>query len=126
MSVTHITLPVKDVHKSFAFYEAALKPLGYTKFDRPQLSRGMGGFCNARGVPDFMIKELKDGSEVQGVHAAFAAKSHEDVDAWYKACLDAGAKDNGPPGLRVDYHPNFYAAFVVDPDGHRLEACYCD
>jgi predicted lactoylglutathione lyase len=56
------------------------------------------------------------------VHVAFAAASRADVDAFYKAAMAAGGRDNGPPGIREDYHPNYYAAFVLDPDGHNIEA----
>ena len=120
--IDHIGFPVSDYARSKAFYEKALAPLGYvlvmevaqTENDHP--AAGFG----ANGKPDFWI-----GGEggLQGVlHIAIVAKDRHTVDAFYRAALAAGAKDNGPPGLRPHYHPNYYGAFVLDPDGHNIEA----
>jgi catechol 2,3-dioxygenase-like lactoylglutathione lyase family enzyme len=118
----HIGFPVSDYARSKAFYEKALAPLGYslivevvqTENDRP--AAGFG----ANGKPDFWIGG--EGSLNKPIHIAIATKNHPAVDAFYQAALAAGGKDNGAPGLRPQYHPNYYRAFVLDPDGHNIEA----
>jgi catechol 2,3-dioxygenase-like lactoylglutathione lyase family enzyme len=118
----HIGFPVSDYARSKAFYEKALAPLGYslvmevaqTAHDRP--AAGFG----ANGKPDFWIGG--EGGLNKPIHIAIAAKDHPAVDAFYRAALGAGGKDNGAPGLRPQYHPNYYGAFVLDPDGHNIEA----
>jgi catechol 2,3-dioxygenase-like lactoylglutathione lyase family enzyme len=118
----HVGFPVSDYARSKAFYEKALAPLGYslimevaqTANDRPA-----GGF-GANGKPDFWIGG--EGGLNKPIHVAITAKDRATVDAFYRAGMAAGGKDNGPPGLRPHYHPNYYAAFVLDPDGHNIEA----
>lgn len=117
----HITLHVNDFAKSKDFYIQALKPLGYTmgmEFDFEGI--GYGGL-EQEGKPDFWLKS--DGVK-QEQHLAFMARNREEVDGFYAAALSAGAKDNGPPGIREDYAPNYYAAYILDPDGHNIEAVY--
>ena len=120
--IDHIGIPVSDYARSKAFYEKALGPLGYTLIKEVQQDQnnspaaGLG----ARGKPDFWIGG--EGGLNHPVHIALVANDRATVDAFYKAALAAGAKDNGPPGLRAHYHPNYYGAFVLDPDGHNIEA----
>jgi catechol 2,3-dioxygenase-like lactoylglutathione lyase family enzyme len=111
----HITLRVHDLAASKAFYAAALKPLGYELImDFPE-SAGLG----AGGKPDFW---LAPDPAAAPQHVAFAAPSRAAVDFFHAAGLAAGGRDNGAPGLRVHYHPNYYGAFIDDPTGHHIEA----
>jgi catechol 2,3-dioxygenase-like lactoylglutathione lyase family enzyme len=107
----HIGLKVKDIDASIRFYEAALAPLG--------LVRDGSGF-GPKGAPALWLYE--GGGEHAGTHVAFAAKDHGAVDRFHKAGVNAGGKDNGAPGLRADYSPTYYAAFLIDPDGNNVEA----
>jgi catechol 2,3-dioxygenase-like lactoylglutathione lyase family enzyme len=118
----HTGLNVSDFTRSKAFYLKALAPLGYQlikelpKEYAPQGAMGLG-------VPpksDFWVAGGKPQSPP--VHVAFRAGSRAEVDAFYEAALAAGGRDNGPPGIRAHYHPNYYGAFVLDPDGHNIEA----
>ncbi|WP_448952394.1 VOC family protein [Labrys neptuniae] len=120
----HIGFRVRDFERSRAFYDKALAPLGYSV--QKEATREMTGgtaHCGygADGRPQFWIGEgeAKDGT----FHVAFAAKSRADVDAFYAAALAAGGRDNGAPGVRAYYHPDYYGAYVLDPDGHNVEAC---
>lgn len=119
--IAHVSLPVSDYDKAKEFYTKALAPLGYT-LTSPMDEYKAAGFKDGTNT-DFWIGH-KD-TVVPG-HIAFAAKSKEEVDAFYKAGLDAGGKDNGGPGYRVDYWPGYYAAFFYDLDGHNIEAVYYD
>jgi catechol 2,3-dioxygenase-like lactoylglutathione lyase family enzyme len=118
----HIGFPVTDFARSKAFYEQALAPLGFRVVMEVNFSDdgedGYAGFGADR--PHFWIGT---GKPLQGrLHVAFVAKSRADVLAFYEAALAAGGVDNGAPGLRPHYHENYYAAFVLDPDGHNIEA----
>jgi catechol 2,3-dioxygenase-like lactoylglutathione lyase family enzyme len=118
----HIGFGVSDFARSKAFYERALAPLGYRIVMEvtPEESGGYSGVGFGDGMkPSFWIGT---GAPPQRLHVAFAAKSRADVDAFYEAALAAGGTDNGAPGLRPHYHPNYYGAFVLDPDGHNVEA----
>ncbi|MBX3172759.1 MAG: VOC family protein [Candidatus Eremiobacteraeota bacterium] len=123
--IDHMGLQVSDLAKSKSFYQQALAPLGYTLL--MELSKEQtGGFAGAGfGVapkPDFWIGE---GTPNQPpIHVAFRADDQATVDAFYQAALAAGGSDNGAPGLRPHYHPNYYGAFVLDPDGHNIEAVF--
>ena len=112
--IEHVSLPCSRAKVSRAFYEKALAPLGYKL---AQEFPGTFGFM-AEGHTSFWIMKAKLGDPT---HIAFLASSRAAVDAFYEAAMGAGAKDNGKPGLR-DYSPNYYAAFVRDPDGHNVEA----
>jgi catechol 2,3-dioxygenase-like lactoylglutathione lyase family enzyme len=116
--IDHLTLRVADYGRSKTFYQAALAPLGYEQIREFEGSCGLG----AGGKPDFWIARSEEGRRPQ-VHIAFAARSHADVDRFHEAAMKAGAKDNGKPGPRKEYHENYYGAFVLDPDGHNIEAC---
>jgi catechol 2,3-dioxygenase-like lactoylglutathione lyase family enzyme len=111
----HIGLVISDYAKSKRFFEAALAPLGYTLI----MEFGTVGGFGAGGKPDFWIAQ---GSAVPPVHVAFASPNRATVDEFYKAAIAAGGRDNGAPGLRPQYHANYYGAFVYDPDGNNIEA----
>ena len=110
----HLYVGVSDLDASAAFYAAALAPLDMSAlFRRP----GIVAFGRA-GKPAFF---LRDGGGREPVHVAFAAPDRATVDRFHAAALAAGGRDNGAPGLR-DYHAGYYGAFVLDPDGHNVEA----
>ena len=112
----HLILGVGDYDRSKAFYLAALAPLGYeVVLEHDGLSCGFG---NA-GKPEFWVGARERSGPV---HVAFTSPDRPGVDAFYKAAIAAGATDNGKPGLRELYHPNYYGAFVFDPDGNNVEA----
>jgi catechol 2,3-dioxygenase-like lactoylglutathione lyase family enzyme len=113
--IDHVTLRVRDLAASKAFYTATLAPLGYTVIAEFPEAIGMG----AAGKPDFWLTPDPTASPQ---HMAFAAPSRAAVDAFHAAGLAAGGKDNGAPGLRAHYHPNYYGAFIDDPTGHHMEA----
>ena len=122
----HVGISVSDYARSKRFYTAALAPLGIALIMEPvpeQADSGAGacGFGTDH-KPFFWI-----GAEatVGHSHVAFAVPDRATVDAFHKAAIAAGARDNGAPGLRAHYHPNYYGAFVLDPDGHNIEAV-CD
>jgi len=110
----HVSLRVSDYAKSKAFFERALAPLGYKcMMEFP----GAAGFGKDR--PDFWISQ---GKTSDPTHIAFAADERAIVDSFYQAATGAGGKDNGKPGIRKEYHPTYYGAFVLDLDGNNIEA----
>jgi catechol 2,3-dioxygenase-like lactoylglutathione lyase family enzyme len=123
----HITLVVSDYARSKAFYEKALAPLGIA----PIMEFGSACGFGVPGKPEFWIgvgpasfhvpDQLKN---ITPMHIAFTAKGRAEVDAFHRAATAAGGKDFGAPGLRPHYHPNYYGAFVLDPDGHDIEAVF--
>lgn len=125
----HFSLPVSDLRKSKPFYEAVLGALGYLSL-QAQVFDGYSAFGfgdDPDGEPPFWIGGPAEASPEkavtpEGQHIAFAARSRAMVDAFHAAGLAAGGLDNGPPGLRPQYHADYYAAFLLDPDGHRIEA----
>ena len=118
----HIGVDVTDIAKSRAFYETALKPLGYRVIQELTAEQTGGNRVVMFGIeaPEFVIAE--DKAPGLGNHFAFRAETPAAVDAFHAAALKAGGKDNGPPGLRPNYGPNYYAAFAYDPDGFNIEA----
>ena len=119
----HIGLTVADYARSRAFFDAALKPLGVgVMMEVTAEETGGHAHCGygADMKPYFWFGT--GGAPTAGVHVAFAAKDRATVDAFYAAAMAAGGRDNGPPGIRAHYHPNYYGAFVLDPDGHNVEA----
>lgn len=110
----HITLHVNDYDKAKVFYVAALAPLGYSQLMEFGTHAGLG----AQGKPDLWL--AGDGAG-KPTHIAFTSPDRKTVDAFHAAALAAGAKDNGAPGVRTDYHPNYYGAFVLDLDGNNIE-----
>jgi catechol 2,3-dioxygenase-like lactoylglutathione lyase family enzyme len=122
----HLGFAVADYLRSRAFYERALAPLGYgvvMNVTREMTGSYEGcGFGPVGGRPQFWVGEGSGEARGAGMHIAFVAQSRAQVDAFHAAALAAGARDNGPPGLRPHYHPNYYGAFVIDFDGHNIEA----
>lgn len=115
MALDHIGIPVADIAKSKSFYQKALAPLGYQIVRDVGMAVGLG----ASGRPDFWIAQ---GQAAGRSHIAFAASKRALVKSFYDTAIAAGGRDNGAPGLRPQYHPNYYGAFVVDPDGNNIEA----
>ena len=122
--IDHITFGVSDFASSTAFYDAAFAPLGLKRlFDVPKAHSGgvdVTGYGKER--PFFWIAE-QDATRGK-LHIALAAESEEVVQAFHRAALAAGGRDNGAPGPRPHYHPGYYGAFVLDPDGHNIEAVF--
>ena len=114
----HVGINVSDYERSRDFYTRALAPLGYTLLMEPM--PGFGGF-GRDGKPDFWIAEPREPT-TRNVHVALAADDRGTVDAFHEAALEAGGSDNGGPGVREHYHPSYYGAFVLDPDGNNIEA----
>lgn len=127
--IDHTGVTVSDYARSVAWYEAALSPLGYGKL--LEFPASVTGHTDVAGFgetaickPDFWLAAARSKDEVARppLHVAFRAASRAQVDAFHKAALAAGGTDNGAPGLRPHYHPDYYGAFVRDPDGHNIEA----
>ena len=117
--IDHLAIGVADIEKSGAFYTAALAPLGFSPLgswseEHPDIPFGPAG------LDDFVISTAYEPGP--GVHIAFSAETRAQVDAFHAAALAAGGRDNGAPGIRVDYHPTYYGAFVLDADGNNVEA----
>jgi catechol 2,3-dioxygenase-like lactoylglutathione lyase family enzyme len=117
MMLDHVGLDVTDYAASRAFYENALAPLGLKLLMEPRPN--VGGFGN--GQKPFIWIATRAAPQT-GVHVAFAVDDRATVDAFHAAALDAGATDNGAPGVREIYHPHYYGAYVLDPDGNNIEA----
>ena len=122
----HVTLIVKDYARSREFYEKALAPLGITAIMEFGKACGFGrdkkpDFWIGEGATSFQKPEHL--APITPAHVCFVARSRAEVDAFHQAALAAGGRDNGAPGIRKEYHPNYYGAFVLDPDGHNVEAC---
>lgn len=110
----HVGLYVRDLAESVRFYSAVLPPLGFEQItDKPNLVE-FGSLSLSQGEP-----------ATAPIHFAFLARTREDVDAFHRAGVEAGYRDNGPPGIRK-YAPDYYAAFLLDPDGHNVEAVHRD
>lgn len=125
--IDHISLVVGDFARARAFYSAALAPLGYTKLREFSVAAGDPRDVVGFGVapkPDFWIAAGDDDGSSPPVHIAFRAVSRAAVDAFYAAAIAAGGRDNGAPGPRPGYHPDYYGAFVIAPDGNNLEAAH--
>ena len=126
----HVGLVVVDYERSKAFYRTALAAIGFEllmELGEPVLAHAHAGFGEAP-KPEFWISagggDAPQGTSLTGppVHIAFRVRTRAAVDAFHRAALAAGGRDNGAPGLRPHYHPNYYGAFVLDPDGHNIEA----
>lgn len=118
--IAHVSIGARDVARSRAFYDAALQPLGYTCLSAGEDSLGYGA-----KEPEFWVSGTEHpvpADTRSGLHFCFTAPTRAAVDAFHKAALKSGGRDNGKPGLRADYGPNYYAAFAFDPDGYRIEA----
>lgn len=118
----HLSFGVRDLERAAAFYDRVLAPLGYV---RVWSSDRTAGFGEAGGGDRLALFARADASPPgPGFHLAFDAPTRASVDAFYEAALQAGGSDAGPPGLRPHYGDSYYAAFVIDPDGHKLEAIH--
>lgn len=121
--IDHTGVQVSELSRSKAFYEAALAPLGY-RLLMELTAEQTGGFAGAGfgepPKPDFWIGQGNPNQPP--LHVAFRAANRGLVDQFYAAAMAAGGRDNGPPGLRPHYHADYYGAFVLDPDGHNIEA----
>lgn len=121
--IDHISISASDFEKSKAFYSAALSPIGYALL--MEFPASVTGHTDVAGFgeppkPDFWVSKGVSGNPP--MHVAFRVASREQVDAFYKAAIAAGGRDNGPPGPRPHYHEHYYGAFVLDPDGNNVEA----
>jgi catechol 2,3-dioxygenase-like lactoylglutathione lyase family enzyme len=113
----HVSLGVSDIERSRKFYDEALRPLGIERlYAEGETAAGYGA-----GRKAFFWIGLREASQT-GCHVAFATADRETVDRFHQAALAAGGRDNGSPGLRPHYHEDYYGAFVLDPDGHNIEA----
>jgi catechol 2,3-dioxygenase-like lactoylglutathione lyase family enzyme len=124
-SLDHIGINATDYDRSKAFYAQALAPLGITLVMEFGRAAGFGrdrkpDFWIGQGATSFQKPEQL--VHITPVHVAFTARSRAEVDAFHAAAIAAGGRDNGKPGLRAEYHPGYYGAFVLDPDGHNVEA----
>jgi catechol 2,3-dioxygenase-like lactoylglutathione lyase family enzyme len=120
--INHVSIGVRDVARSKRFYDATLRPLGYKC-----LSESPGSLGYGRDAVAFWISASErpvPADAASGLHFCFDAPTRKGVEAFHAAALGAGGRDNGMPGLRREYDPNYYAGYVVDPDGYRIEA-YC-
>lgn len=116
MIIDHIGFAISDSQKSNDFYAKALAPLGIEKVMEYDGWSGYG----RNGKPEFWFGEAQEAHSP--MHIAFSADNRDQVRQFYEAALAAGGKDNGGPGIREEYHPNYFGAFVIDPDGHNIEA----
>jgi catechol 2,3-dioxygenase-like lactoylglutathione lyase family enzyme len=117
----HIGLKVKDLDASVRFYTAALGALGHELASSDESGAGLG----PRGAPALWLYAAS-GKPAAGTHVALRASSRAQVDRFHADGLEAGGRDNGRPGLRTDYSPNYYAAFLTDPDGNNVEAVFME
>jgi catechol 2,3-dioxygenase-like lactoylglutathione lyase family enzyme len=118
--IDHVSIGVRDIARARRFYDAVLKPLGYQCRSETDGSLGYG-----RDAVAFWISAVEHPVPPDmnsGLHFCFTAPTRDSVDAFHSAALTAGGRDNGRPGIRTDYGPTYYAAFVIDPDGYRIEA----
>lgn len=115
----HVTVPVTDFDRAKRFYVAALGPLGYMLYR--DYSPEAAGFLEGESTSLWIAK--KEG-KITPIHVALRGNSKKAVQEFYAAALAAGGKDNGGPGFRLDYGDDYYAAFVLDPDGNNIEACF--
>jgi catechol 2,3-dioxygenase-like lactoylglutathione lyase family enzyme len=119
----HVGIEVGDFARSKEFYEAALEPLGIRLLMEPVEGTSAGfGKDTPQGPNPFFWIGARGRPPVRGTHVAFGVRSTDQVDAFHAAALAAGGTDNGPPGPRPIYHPGYYGAFVLDPDGNNVEA----
>lgn len=128
----HMTFRVTDMVRTKSFYSAALAPLGYSVAFEGNFGMNVLGLAYPDAAePDGKKADVwfVDGPSpyggppaTTGCHLCWRAETRAQVDAFYQAAISAGGKDNGPPGLRPDYHPNYYGAFVIDPEGNNIEA----
>jgi len=119
--IDHVSVGVSDLPRSIAFYTRALEPLGFKPLG-PWSEGARSMAFGPEGLDDFAVS--LDYAVGPGVHVCFAAETQDEVDAFHAAALAAGGRDNGAPGPRAEYSPGYYGAFVLDPDGHNIEAVH--
>ncbi len=127
--IHHLSLGVSDIVRATVFYDAVLAPLGYGRVwsdIRPGEADQAVGYGPPGGGDKLALKCHGETAQAPGAgfHVAFAAPDRQAVDSFHQAALAAGGRDNGAPGLRPHYGPDYYAAFVIDPDGHHIEAVF--
>jgi catechol 2,3-dioxygenase-like lactoylglutathione lyase family enzyme len=127
MGIDHVSVGVSNITRSKAFYDAALAPLGMSAVMPVEIGGNLVGVGYGKpGKPSFWIQFPINGQAASmgnGVHIAFHAEDRAAVDAFYLAAMEHGGIEDGRPGLRSEYHPDYYGAFVRDPDGNKIEAC---
>lgn len=117
--IAHVSVPVRDYEKAKALYATMLVPVGYKMTaDHPEWKAG--GFMEGGNTSFWIVEKEK----MEPIHVAVLAESKKAVEDFYAKALEAGAKDNGAPGFRTEYSPEYYAAFVLDTYGNNIEACY--
>jgi catechol 2,3-dioxygenase-like lactoylglutathione lyase family enzyme len=121
--IHHVSIGVRKIAASRAFYDAAFSAIGYTCLSADDVSLGYGKDTVAFWISRSERPVAEDPKS--GLHFCFMAPTRRSVEAFYEAALAAGGRDNGKPDLREDYGPNYFAAFVIDPDGYRIEAYCC-
>jgi catechol 2,3-dioxygenase-like lactoylglutathione lyase family enzyme len=122
--IAHLSIGVRDVAKSKRFYDSALAPLGYRCLRAARTMLGYGYGRDSIALWVVAAERPVPADEKSGLHICFVAPDADAVDAFHVAALRAGGQDNGAPGLRAIYGPDYYAAFIIDPDGYRIEAHY--
>lgn len=120
--INHVSIGVRDIPKAKRFYDAVFAALGYACLSEDDASLGYGGDSVALWI-NAAARPVPPDDE-SGLHFCFDAPTRDSVDAFHTAALRSGGRDNGAPGIRADYGPDYYAAFVIDPEGYRIEA-YC-
>ena len=121
--IDHVSLGVRDLERSRRFYDAVLRPLGMVRIvDFEQRGSDYGAMAGSLGVEFTVTVEPSDSLPSRGMHLCFRAPDRAAVQAFHAAALFSGGRNDGEPGLRPQYHPDYFAAFVMDPDGHRVEA----
>jgi len=123
-TLSHVSLGTNDFDRAAAFYDKVMPAIGVQR-----IMEHPGAVAYGKQFPEFWVQTPFDGKTAtagNGVHVAFLTWSREEVDAFYAAAMEAGATDDGPPGLRPQYNPGYYACFVRDPDGNKIEAMFID
>jgi catechol 2,3-dioxygenase-like lactoylglutathione lyase family enzyme len=127
MALDHVSIGVANMDRAKRFYDAVLAPLAMTPVTPVEINGTLVGVGYGSGRPAFWIQfpiNMQPATSGNGMHIAFTAPSRAAVDAFYLAALEHGGIEDGAPGLRTEYHPGYYAAFVRDPDGHKIEAVH--
>jgi catechol 2,3-dioxygenase-like lactoylglutathione lyase family enzyme len=118
--ISHVSIGVRDIPRTKRFYDAIFAPLGYNCLSYDDGSLGYGRDAIAFWILGAECPVPPD--DKSGLHFCFTAPTRESVNAFHAAALRSGGRDNGSPGIRAEYGPDYYAAFVIDPDGYRIEA----